>query len=78
MINALFYDFPDEPELFALDTQYLIGHDILVTPVLTEGATTVDGMFTNAFRGVNTQVGFQVSFRVGGRKFGVIGTPTKL
>ncbi|EPT05586.1 hypothetical protein FOMPIDRAFT_1034256 [Fomitopsis schrenkii] len=45
VINALFYEFPDEQELFGLDTQYLIGRDILVTPVLTEGATTVDGIF---------------------------------
>lgn len=61
MINALFYDFPDEPELFALDTQYLIGHDILVTPVLTEGATTVDGTFTS----VTSDAGaiFMLSFR---------------
>lgn len=43
-IRALFYEFPDEPELFAIDRQWLIGRDILVTPVLTPGATTVDGM----------------------------------
>ncbi|KAN0082905.1 glycoside hydrolase family 31 protein [Tylopilus felleus] len=44
-VRALFYEFPDERELFAIDRQWLIGRDILVTPVLTPGATTVDGMF---------------------------------
>ena len=42
-VRALFYEFPDEPELFNIDRQWLIGRDILVTPVLTPGATTVDG-----------------------------------
>ena len=43
-IRALFYEFPDEPELFALDRQYLVGRDILVTPVLEPNVSTVDGM----------------------------------
>jgi len=42
-VKALFFEFPDEPELFAVDRQWLVGSDILVTPVLTPGATTVDG-----------------------------------
>ncbi|KAF9218886.1 glycoside hydrolase family 31 protein [Gyrodon lividus] len=44
-VRALFYEFPNEPELFAIDRQWLIGSDILITPVLTPGATTVDGIF---------------------------------
>ncbi|CDO74837.1 Glycoside Hydrolase Family 31 protein [Trametes cinnabarina] len=44
-VRALFFEFPDEPELFGIDRQYLIGRDILVTPVLTPNATTVDGIF---------------------------------
>ncbi|KAH9885439.1 glycosyl hydrolases family 31-domain-containing protein [Cubamyces lactineus] len=44
-VRALFYEFPDEPELFGVDSQYLIGRDILVTPVLTPNASTVDGIF---------------------------------
>ncbi|KAG6370671.1 glycoside hydrolase family 31 protein [Boletus reticuloceps] len=44
-VRALFYEFPTEPELFNVDRQWLIGSDILVTPVLTPGATTVDGIF---------------------------------
>ncbi|KAH7909434.1 glycoside hydrolase family 31 protein [Hygrophoropsis aurantiaca] len=44
-VRALFFEFPDEPELFTVDRQWLVGSDILVTPVLTPGATTVDGIF---------------------------------
>ncbi|KIJ64020.1 glycoside hydrolase family 31 protein [Hydnomerulius pinastri MD-312] len=44
-MKALFYEFPDEPELFAVDRQWMVGKHILVTPVLTPGATTVDGIF---------------------------------
>ncbi|KAG9311239.1 glycoside hydrolase family 31 protein [Chiua virens] len=44
-VRALFYEFPNEPELFDVDRQWLIGSDILVTPVLSPGATTVDGKF---------------------------------
>ncbi|TCD60713.1 hypothetical protein EIP91_009634 [Steccherinum ochraceum] len=44
-VRALFYEFPDEPELFGVDRQYLIGRDILVTPVVTPNVSTVDGIF---------------------------------
>ncbi|KAH9947326.1 glycosyl hydrolases family 31-domain-containing protein [Amylocystis lapponica] len=44
-VRALFWEFPDEPELFAIDKQYLVGHDLLITPVLTPGASTVDGTY---------------------------------
>ncbi|KAI0756205.1 glycosyl hydrolases family 31-domain-containing protein [Daedaleopsis nitida] len=44
-VRALFFEFPDEPELFGIDAQFLIGRDILVTPVLAPNATTVDGIF---------------------------------
>ncbi|EJF58514.1 hypothetical protein DICSQDRAFT_172868 [Dichomitus squalens LYAD-421 SS1] len=44
-IRALFFEFPDEPELFAVDRQYLIGRDLLVTPVLTPNVSSVDGIF---------------------------------
>ncbi|KAI0762328.1 glycosyl hydrolases family 31-domain-containing protein [Fomes fomentarius] len=44
-VRALFFEFPDEPELFAVDRQFLIGRDILVTPVLTPNVSTVDGIF---------------------------------
>ncbi|KIM86518.1 glycoside hydrolase family 31 protein [Piloderma croceum F 1598] len=44
-MRALFFEFPDEPELFSVDRQFLIGRDILITPVLTPNASTVDGIF---------------------------------
>ncbi|KAL0959205.1 hypothetical protein HGRIS_014485 [Hohenbuehelia grisea] len=44
-VRALFFEFPDEPDLFAVDKQFLVGRDILVTPVLTPNATTVDAIF---------------------------------
>ncbi|KII83963.1 glycoside hydrolase family 31 protein [Plicaturopsis crispa FD-325 SS-3] len=43
-VRALFFEFPNEPELFSIDKQFLIGSDILVTPVVTPNVTTVDGM----------------------------------
>ncbi|KAG1787972.1 glycosyl hydrolases family 31-domain-containing protein [Suillus plorans] len=47
-VRALFYEFPDEPELFTVDRQWLVGSDTLATPVLTPGATTVDGVFAGS------------------------------
>ncbi|KAJ7064072.1 glycosyl hydrolases family 31-domain-containing protein [Mycena amicta] len=44
-VRALFWEFPEEPELFAVDRQFLVGSDILVTPVLTPNVSTVDGIF---------------------------------
>ncbi|KAI0668774.1 glycosyl hydrolases family 31-domain-containing protein [Trametes maxima] len=44
-VRALFFEFPDEPELFAVDRQFLVGRDLLVTPVLTPNVSTVDGIF---------------------------------
>ncbi|KAJ7183712.1 glycosyl hydrolases family 31-domain-containing protein [Mycena filopes] len=44
-VRALFWEFPNEPELFAVDRQFMIGRDILVTPVLTPNVSSVDGIF---------------------------------
>jgi len=44
-VRALFFEFPDEPELFSVDSQFLVGRDILVTPVLQPSVSTVDGIF---------------------------------
>jgi alpha-glucosidase len=49
-VRALFFEFPDEPELFAVDRQFLVGSDILVTPVLTPNAKTVDGKCNHHIR----------------------------
>ncbi|KAI1314130.1 glycoside hydrolase family 31 protein [Xylaria venustula] len=44
-LRALAWEFPDEPWLADVDRQFLLGNAILVTPVLEQGATTVDGVF---------------------------------
>ncbi|KAI5118349.1 hypothetical protein M0805_009152 [Coniferiporia weirii] len=44
-VRALFWEFTDEPELFSVDRQFMIGRDVLVTPVLTPSVSTVDGIF---------------------------------
>ncbi|KAF8965499.1 glycosyl hydrolases family 31-domain-containing protein [Flammula alnicola] len=44
-VRALFYEFPNEPELFGVDSQFLVGRDILVTPVLEPNVSTVSGLF---------------------------------
>jgi len=43
-VRALFYEFPDEPELFGVDGQFLVGADILVTPVLDPNVSQVTGL----------------------------------
>ncbi|KAI1174868.1 glycoside hydrolase family 31 protein [Nemania sp. FL0916] len=44
-MRALVWEFPDEPWLAEADRQFLLGGAILVTPVLEQGATSVDGVF---------------------------------
>ncbi|KAI0310612.1 glycosyl hydrolases family 31-domain-containing protein, partial [Amylostereum chailletii] len=44
-VRALFWEFPDEPELFGIDTQFMIGDAILVTPVLAPNVSAVSGVF---------------------------------
>jgi alpha-glucosidase len=43
-MRALFFEFPQEPELLAVDRQFMLGSDILVTPVLTPNVTSVSGI----------------------------------
>ncbi|KAF8815919.1 hypothetical protein BYT27DRAFT_7186387 [Phlegmacium glaucopus] len=43
-VRALFYEFPNEPELFGVDEQFLIGSDVLVTPVLEPNVSYVTGI----------------------------------
>ncbi|KIM36315.1 glycoside hydrolase family 31 protein [Hebeloma cylindrosporum] len=44
-VRALFFEFPDEPETFGIDSQFLVGRDILVTPVLAPNVSTVTAIF---------------------------------
>ncbi|KAI9682323.1 MAG: hypothetical protein M1817_000377 [Caeruleum heppii] len=51
VMRALAWEFPNEPILAAADRQFLLGPSILVTPVLTPQATTVDGVFPGVAEG---------------------------
>ncbi|PJM74593.1 TIM-barrel domain-containing protein [Bifidobacterium simiarum] len=37
VIRPLFYDFPDDPDAWGVDDEYLFGPDVLVAPILYEG-----------------------------------------
>ncbi|KAJ0122509.1 Alpha-glucosidase [Diaporthe amygdali] len=45
VLRALVWEFPEEPWLANADHQFLLGGSVLVTPVLTQGAESVDGVF---------------------------------
>jgi alpha-glucosidase len=45
VMRALAWEFPNEPALAAADRQFLLGPALLVTPVLNQGATAVNGVF---------------------------------
>ena len=45
VLRALAWEFPDDPSLAAVETQFMSGPAILVTPVLVPLATTVQGVF---------------------------------
>lgn len=44
-MRALAWEFPNEPSLAAADRQFMLGTSLLITPVLTEGADSVKGVF---------------------------------
>lgn len=45
VMRALTWEFPNDPSLAAADRQFLLGPSLLVTPVLDQGATSVQGIF---------------------------------
>jgi alpha-glucosidase len=45
VMRALSWEFPNDPSLAAADRQFLLGPSLMITPVLAQGATTVDGVF---------------------------------
>jgi len=50
-MRALAWEFPNDPSLASADRQFLLGPSILVTPVLVQGATSVDGVFPGISEG---------------------------
>jgi alpha-glucosidase len=42
-VRALFWEFPTEVELLSVDLQFLIGRDVLVTPVTAPNVSSVTG-----------------------------------
>lgn len=53
VMRALAWEFPNEPQLAGVDTQFLLGPNILVTPVLEPQATTVNGVFPGIVDGAS-------------------------
>lgn len=45
VMRALAWEFPNDPTLAAADHQFMLGSSLLITPVLEQGATSVDGVF---------------------------------
>eukprot|EP00057_Strongylocentrotus_purpuratus_P032922 XP_789388.3 PREDICTED: lysosomal alpha-glucosidase [Strongylocentrotus purpuratus] len=43
--RPLFFNFPRDPSLYEVDTQFMLGGAVLVSPVLTQGATSVSASF---------------------------------
>ena len=51
VMRALSWEVPNDPSLAGADMQFFLGSAILVTPVLTQGATTVNGVLPGAGKG---------------------------
>jgi alpha-glucosidase (family GH31 glycosyl hydrolase) len=45
VLRPLFFEYPEDKNTYNLDRQFLIGSSILITPVLSPGATSVSGYF---------------------------------
>lgn len=53
VMRALAWEFPNEPQLAGVDTQFLLGPNILVTPVLQPQVSTVQGVFPGVIDGTS-------------------------
>jgi alpha-glucosidase len=53
VMRALAWEFPNDPSLANADRQFFLGPSILVTPVLDQGATSVNGVFPGLVEGTD-------------------------
>lgn len=51
VMRALSWEFPNDPSLATVDNQFLLGPALLVTPVLGQGMTSVQGVFPGVAQG---------------------------
>lgn len=51
VMRALAWEFPNDPSLAAVDTQFLVGPSLMVVPVLAPQADTVNGVFPGVGNG---------------------------
>jgi alpha-glucosidase len=51
VLRALAWEFPNDPQLAGVETQFMSGPALLVTPVLAPLATTVQGVFPGVAEG---------------------------
>ncbi|KAK5121369.1 hypothetical protein LTR85_005535 [Meristemomyces frigidus] len=51
VMRALSWEFPQDPTLAAVDNQFLLGPSLLITPVLGQGMTEVNGTFPGIAQG---------------------------
>jgi len=51
VMRALAWEFPTDPSLASADRQFLLGPSIMVTPVLEQGASSVNGVFPGLAHG---------------------------
>jgi len=51
VMRALAWEFPNDPSLASADRQFFLGPALLVTPVLVQGASSVDGVFPGTGKG---------------------------
>lgn len=60
VMRPLLAHYPSDPETFAIDNEYLLGNQLLVRPVLQQGATSVDVYFPRHEANGNGDVWYDV------------------
>jgi alpha-glucosidase len=51
VMRALSWEFPNDPTLASADRQFLLGDSLMITPVLEQGASSVNGVFPGVGKG---------------------------